>query len=203
MPSVHAKEQHHGASVMDQVLAYALRATKGLEFLEFTQYLDAAREIRGMYEEAIADISTSYALHPAHPLPEIEVVTGAVLGSIFNRRLKDLAAEMKDRSAIEISGPKGWDRKSKSIDQKKSREQGSPEISIGEENIPSDILLMITGPVFERNHDRNVHYTIRSHLHRLSRRKNLDGVTKKPFWVLALPSILLNLVGKRPSSAIL
>lgn len=94
------KDHHRGGSTMDQVLAYARRAAQGIHF---SQHLAAAREIRGMYEEAIADISTSYALHPAHPLSELEIVTGAVLGSIFNRRLKDLTTDMKERFARDVA----------------------------------------------------------------------------------------------------
>jgi hypothetical protein len=94
------KEFHKGQSVLEDVLAYAQHA---IEPFEFKGYLAVAREIRTMYEEQVDDISHKFALHSAHPLHEIEVVTGAVLGSLFARRLRDLTSDMKERYARDVA----------------------------------------------------------------------------------------------------
>jgi hypothetical protein len=94
-----AKDRHRGQLAMKSVLAYARRATEGFEF---RQYLDEAREIRSMYEENVEDMSYIYALHPSHPLHEIEVVTGAVLGSVFSRKLRELISDMKEHFSQDV-----------------------------------------------------------------------------------------------------
>lgn len=82
------------ASVLQRVLGYVLKASEGLLF---AQYLDLAKDIRSDYETNLDCISCDYALHPGHPLHEVEVVTGCALGSIFNRRLKDSVRDMREQ----------------------------------------------------------------------------------------------------------
>lgn len=94
------KKYHRGESALKDVLAYARSATAGFEF---KQYIDTAREIRSIYEEQVEDVCHKFALHPAHPLHEIEVVTGSVLGSVFAKKLRDLTGDMKERFARDMA----------------------------------------------------------------------------------------------------
>ncbi|KAE9983037.1 hypothetical protein BLS_005054 [Venturia inaequalis] len=82
------------ASVLKRVLEYVLKASEGLLY---AQYLNLAKDIRSDYETSLDNISYDYALHPGHPLHEVEVVTGCALGSIFNRRLKDSVRDMREQ----------------------------------------------------------------------------------------------------------
>jgi acetolactate synthase regulatory subunit len=93
------KAIHRSQNVLAEILVYAQRA---IEPFDFKQYINDAREIRSMYEEQVVDISYKFTLHSAHPLHEMEIITGAVLGSIFVRRLRELTSDMKDRYAREI-----------------------------------------------------------------------------------------------------
>lgn len=113
------KHYHQGQSVLEEVLAYAERATAGFEF---KQYLGPAREIRSTYEEQVDDICHTYALHHAHPLNEIEVVTGAVLGSVFVRKLRELTSDMKERFGRDVAYVKERIR----YDDKGSDDEGMP-----------------------------------------------------------------------------
>lgn len=94
------KGRHLGRSALRDVLDYAIRASKGFDY---HPYISLAREIRDTYETNVEECSYAYALHSAHPLHEIEVVTGAVLGSVFVRRLRDLTSEMRERFGRDIS----------------------------------------------------------------------------------------------------
>ena len=94
------KQFHRGKEALAAVLSYAERATFGFEY---KQHLDTAREIRSMYEEQVEDIAHTFAMHQNHPLHEIEVVTGAVLGSVFVRKLRDMTKDMKERFGRDVA----------------------------------------------------------------------------------------------------
>ena len=113
------KDFHKGKQALGEVLAYARRATAGFEF---KQYLDIAREIRSMYEEQVEDVAHTFALHQNHPLHEIEVVTGAVLGSVFVKKLRDLTKEMKERFTRDVA----YIRERIRYDDEGSDEEGMP-----------------------------------------------------------------------------
>jgi hypothetical protein len=88
------------SSVMEQVLDYVLAASEGIVF---SHYLDLAGKIRSDYEASLDFISHDYALHPGHPLHEVEVVGGCALGSVFNRRLKDSIHAMRQQYARDVA----------------------------------------------------------------------------------------------------
>lgn len=91
--STHAVHSEQ-ASVINRVLDYILVASEGIMF---THYLELAKDIRSDYEANLDYITSSYSLHPGHPLHEVEAVSGCALGSIFNRRLKDSVRDMREQ----------------------------------------------------------------------------------------------------------
>ncbi|KIW00874.1 uncharacterized protein PV09_07630 [Verruconis gallopava] len=86
--------KHRGESVLLAVLKYAKRATVGIAY---EQHLQAAREVREMYEGCVHDVAKQCTVHTAQSLHELEVVTGAVLGSVCDQRLRERAMEMRER----------------------------------------------------------------------------------------------------------
>jgi len=113
------RDFHRGREALEEVLAYACRASAGFEF---KQYLGMARDIRSIYEEGLEDVCHTYALHQAHPLHEIEVVTGAVLGSVFVRKLREMTKDMKERFARDVA----YIRERIRYDELNSDEEGMP-----------------------------------------------------------------------------
>jgi hypothetical protein len=96
----HIRIAGEGPSTMDRLLAYVLRAAQGLQY---DHYFELARDIRHTYECNVEDSSYNYSLHSAHPLHEIEVVTGCALGSVFNRRLRDSVKEMREQYSRDVA----------------------------------------------------------------------------------------------------
>ncbi|KAF2429652.1 RdRP-domain-containing protein [Tothia fuscella] len=95
-----AQEKTKGPSqTMETLWRYLERATAGIQF---SAYLDHARDIRHTYESNLNDTMHSFALHPSHPLHEVEVVSGCVLGSMTNRRLKEYVSNMKIKFAADV-----------------------------------------------------------------------------------------------------
>jgi hypothetical protein len=97
--SLHANSQAKAngiSEMLKDLWGYAEREAAGVQF---SDYLGIARDIRAMYESNLRDTMHSYALHPSHPLHEVEVVSGCVLGSTNIRRLKDRASDMRMRYA--------------------------------------------------------------------------------------------------------
>jgi len=96
----HIRIEGEESSTMERLLAYVLKATQALQY---SQYIELARDIRHTYECNVEDASYNYTLHSAHPLHEVEVVTGCALGSVFNRRLRDLVTEMREQYSRDVA----------------------------------------------------------------------------------------------------
>jgi len=97
---VSSKDGQHYSIAMDQLWKYILRAAEGIQF---KSYMTLARDIREMYDYNVSDLTHTYALHPSLPLHEVEVVSGCVLGSVFNRRLRDVVGDMRQQYAEHVA----------------------------------------------------------------------------------------------------
>ncbi|KAF2814287.1 RNA-directed RNA polymerase [Mytilinidion resinicola] len=92
-----AKAKDPRNSLMEKLLQHVKRETVGLQYL---QYMDLARTLREEYESNLVSIMAQYSTHPAHPLNELEVFSGSILGKSLgaqNKQTREHAKDMVER----------------------------------------------------------------------------------------------------------
>lgn len=81
--------------VMDQVWAYV---QKQCMFNQWEHLKSWARDIRDMYEGCVLDIIANFSTNPLHPITEVEVVVGNILGArgAQTKKQRELSTSMKE-----------------------------------------------------------------------------------------------------------
>jgi hypothetical protein len=89
-------QDQRGVSVMQKLWRYIEKHTRGIQWKHLCEW---ARELKNEYEELVYDMQSSYGTRH-HPLTEVEVFTGSILGnedgSLPTRRTKENAKSMRD-----------------------------------------------------------------------------------------------------------
>ncbi|OCL01938.1 RdRP-domain-containing protein [Glonium stellatum] len=90
-------------SLMDKLWDYVRREAA---LVQWREYAGLAKESREAYESNLLETMDQYSIHHAHPLRELEVFSGSILGKSIgaqNRRIREMTAEMKDRFERDVT----------------------------------------------------------------------------------------------------
>ncbi|KAL1626681.1 hypothetical protein SLS54_002844 [Diplodia seriata] len=86
-----------GTTLLSHIWNYILRETA---LIQWESYMPLAREIREIYESNLLDAMSDFSAHPRHPLSEIEILGGNIIGrsgGSASRRVRERTAEMNKR----------------------------------------------------------------------------------------------------------
>ncbi|KAL1640179.1 hypothetical protein SLS58_007130 [Diplodia intermedia] len=87
-----------GTALLSHIWQYVVRETA---LIQWESYKPLAREIRDIYESNLLDAMSDFSTHPRHPLSEIEILGGNIIGrsggGSASRRVRERTAEMNKR----------------------------------------------------------------------------------------------------------
>ncbi|KAF2086223.1 RNA-directed RNA polymerase [Saccharata proteae CBS 121410] len=88
--------------IMDLVWTYVQEETL---LVQWRHYIPLARDIKETYESNLFDIMSDYSVHPKHPLKEVEVFCGTIIGKTGGqpKHVRDAAMDMKDRFERDVT----------------------------------------------------------------------------------------------------
>jgi hypothetical protein len=90
-------------SIMHQLWTYIQNQTA---LVQWDHYQEWAREIKEVYEAQVIDTIHQYSTHPRHPISELEVFVGSLLGKnegARTKRLREMSINMKEESERDIA----------------------------------------------------------------------------------------------------